>query len=215
MSRSVTCSTTTRENESPNGGGYLEAERMKCPTCGLPLPVFEGELDRPILCSGCNGWVAPLRPTTDSVATSDEPLRDLVPIRPERDDDRPRRRKYDDEYDDEYDDDFDDDLPRPRRRARKPVADAKAVTALVLGIVSLMMVCGCYWLTFPSGVTGIVFGLLSRKKPESSTYAWVGIGLSTLALVLATLFLAFFIFVQLGVGGFGPGGGGGGRGAIW
>src|SRR5439155_9303024 len=92
-----------------------------------------------------------------------------------------------------------------------------AVASLVLGIVSLVMVCGCYWLSFPLSITGTILGLVSRNRPHSSTYAWTGVGLSLLALLLATFMIVFFVILQVGAFGLGPkgGGGGGGGGAGW
>jgi hypothetical protein len=132
------------------------------------------------------------------------------------DDDRPRRRRRDEEederprrrrprYPDQAEDDYADDL-RPRRRQG---GDGLGVTAMVIGIVSLVIdlltplgACICPFiiagviLGLVGGVMAVIFGFMARNR--------TGSGMGTAGIITGFIAIAFalvmVILVALGVG---------------
>jgi hypothetical protein len=98
-------------------------------------------------------------------------------------DDRPRRRRREDDDEDEDD--------RPRRRAKSGGSNGMAVTALVLGILSLF----CSFLT---GLPAIVFGFLGLAR-ASKTGSGKGMAITGMVLGLVGTILTgvagYFIYV--------------------
>lgn len=68
-----------------------------------------------------------------------------------------------------------------------------AVAALVMGIVSLLLM--CCGLGFVTGSLGILFAILSRKNVRMSTQAKVGMGLSIAGFVISFVLFFFALFM--------------------
>ena len=108
-----------------------------------------------------------------------------------------------------YDDDDDDDLNVRNRfdNAPPPGASGLAITSMILGICSVVLVlagcgCGCMFPPFVFvpwgvaiilGIVGVVLGFMGNT-PGSEGFAWTGIICSfvTIALVIVFSVLAFF-----------------------
>lgn len=99
----------------------------------------------------------------------------------ERDDedDRPRRRRRDDE------DDFDDDRPRRRRRDEE-APNGLATAALILGILSLC--------TGPLvGLPALVCGIIARGRPGGKSSATAGIVLGALGILMLPIMIGLLL----------------------
>lgn len=70
-------------------------------------------------------------------------------------------------------------------------ANGMAIAAMVLGIVSIPMLC-CSGLGLPLAALGIIFALLSRRGRHMSTQAKVGFGLS-----LGSIIITFLAFISV------------------
>ncbi|WP_202903400.1 DUF4190 domain-containing protein [Gemmata obscuriglobus] len=106
--------------------------------------------------------------------------------RDDDDDDRPRRRRRD------YDDDDDD--YRPRRRSQG--GNGQAVTALVLGILSLPLCC-CPLVGIATSIGAITTGSLGMKKTENKGMAVAGLVLGIIGLILAIIRAAAGVAMQM------------------
>lgn len=40
------------------------------------------------------------------------------------------------------------------------------ITSMVLGILSIVLICGCYFMSIPLGIAAVVFGIVSIRKNE-------------------------------------------------
>jgi hypothetical protein len=154
--------------------------RITCPTCGATLDVTPDMIGETVECGGCQAqFVAQERRPLSRRADEDRPSR----RRPEDDeDDRPSRRRPRDEDEDE--DDY-----RPRRRRRRPATQAgtgMATTSLVLGILSLPLGFCCGLFSLPVSILGLVFGGLGLKT-EGRSMAITGMVLSGLGLAMAII----------------------------
>ena len=102
--------------------------------------------------------------------------------------DRPRRRRSEDDEDEE----------RRPRRARGPAgSSSKAVTALILGIVSLL----CPPLGLITGLVAIIVGALALRDISRSKGALGGNGMAVTGLILGIL--SFVVVAPLAIA-FGP-----------
>ena len=67
-----------------------------------------------------------------------------------------------------------------------------AIASMVLGIVSIVLCCCFYYLAFPCGILGLIFGIIVIKnKRPGRGMAIAGIITSSVALVFAVLLIAF------------------------
>ena len=93
------------------------------------------------------------------------------------DDDRPARRR-------DQDDDF-DDAPR-----KKPGGgNGLAITSLVLGIISLIMVCCCAYVSPLLGIGALITGFSGKSKGQSNGMCLAGIITGGLGLLLSVILL--------------------------
>ncbi|MDY3559827.1 DUF4190 domain-containing protein [Gemmata sp. JC673] len=164
--------------------------RVTCPTCNTQLEVdaaYEGE---EVECGNClQVFVATTKKSGGS--TSGGQIRGATSrSRSSRDDDddRPRRRRRD------YDDDDDDDDYRPRRRSQG--GNGQAVTALVLGILSLPLCC-CPLVGIATSIGAITTGSLGMKKAENKGMAVAGLVLGIIGLILAIINAAAGVAMNL------------------
>ena len=158
--------------------------RLTCPACNAELEIGAEHLGQEIECGNC------LRPFVA------EAPRDRSERRRQRDedddDDRPTRRRRRSRS---YDDDFD---YNPERTSAG--ASGVAVASLVLGILSMPMICCCH-LNVPVAIAGIVCGILGmQKNSQSRGMALAGLILSILSLVASVGFVA----VGVGLNMFNP-----------
>lgn len=84
-------------------------------------------------------------------------------------------------------------------------AGGLAIAALVVGIGSIVMLCIFFPLSIPTGIAGIVLGVLARKQVKAGTAGGAGMALAGLicgvvGLALGVLFVAG-IAALLGFGG--------------
>ena len=79
----------------------------------------------------------------------------------------------------------------------KPPADKKEVTAILLGVISLMVNCCCFpygvCLGFAAGMAGLVLSIQSRKDGRFSSYATTGLILSIIGLVGSLMLFALYV----------------------
>jgi hypothetical protein len=120
---------------------------IRCPNCDESVEIEDDWYGRAVACPACDRQFTPRRGNAAGTARR-------TPRREERDDDRPRRREYeDDRYDDrprrsrDRYDEYDD---RPRRRPERPRSGGGVW--LVLGILGGVMLLGCLgcggWLVY-------------------------------------------------------------------
>ena len=81
-----------------------------------------------------------------------------------------------------------------------PQGKGMAVSSLVLGIVSIVLMC-LWYVSIPCGIVGLVLGILAKKKGQKGM-ATAGIVLSIIGLVLVVV---FFILAAIGVSMLGAG----------
>ena len=100
------------------------------------------------------------------------------------DDDRPARPRRRDDEDDRDRDEF-DDAPR-----KKPGGgNGLAVTSLVLGIISIVMVCCCAYVSPLLGIGALITGFSGKSKGQSNGMCLAGIITGGLAIVLSILLI--------------------------
>jgi hypothetical protein len=108
------------------------------------------------------------------------------------DDDRPARRPRNSRDDDDdrparrhdQDDDF-DDTPR-----KKPGGgNGLAITSLVLGIISLIMVCCCAYVSPLLGIGALITGFSGKSKGQSNGMCLAGIITGGLAILFSIILL--------------------------
>lgn len=167
---------------------------VTCPACRSVLELDAEHAGREIECGSClKVFVA--RPDDPPAASRSGRSR----RRDDDEEDRERRRRRDDEEDDDY---------RPARRSDRP-ANGLAVTSLVLGCVSIVLIvallpiacvggCCCAplaWLplpvTVPLALGAVLTGAAGVRRPDGRGMAVAGIVLGSLALGVAVLQLAF------------------------
>jgi hypothetical protein len=117
---------------------------------------------------------------TDEFEDDDRPRR----LRSSRDDedDAPVRRRNADDHDD-----FDD---APRKSVSG--GNGLAITSMVLGIVSLVMVCCCYFIAPLLGLGALITGFMANSKGQSKGMAMAGIVTGALG-VLGGLILIILV----------------------
>jgi hypothetical protein len=148
--------------------------RVHCPTCNAELELDARHAGEEVECGSClQVFVArePARPDPDP----DEPRRGT----------RRRWRRRDD--DDDYD----------YRPPRAGGGTGLAVTALVLGILSIPLACCCTLLAFPMSLGAVVTGAIGMKNPEGRGMAVTGLVLGIVGLVLAVVSIVVGIGLNL------------------
>jgi hypothetical protein len=123
----------------------------------------------------------------------------------DEDDDRPVRKPRNSRDDDDDDggarpsrrrDEDDDDYDAPRRK--KPQGNGLALTSMILGIVSIVMVCCCAYLSPLLGIAAIVLGFMGKSKGQSGGMSIAGIitGAFGALAAIVLLILAFSGAIQ-------------------
>ena len=81
----------------------------------------------------------------------------------------------------------------------KKQTDVMAIISLVCGILAIIMLCCCYYLSFPLGIAGVVLAIISRSKNEGkfSGLALAGLICGGVAFVGAIIWA--FVAIFLGV----------------
>jgi len=97
-------------------------------------------------------------------------------------DDRPARPRRRDDEDDR--DDF-DDAPRKKQGG----GNGLAVTSLVLGIISIIMVCCCAYVSPLLGIGALITGFTGKSKGQSNGMCLAGMITGGLAIVLSILLI--------------------------
>lgn len=164
--------------------------RVTCPTCKTQLEIDAVHEGEEVECGNClQVFVATAKKPGDSGggrvrgATSRSRA-----SRDDDDDDRPRRRRRDD------DDDDDDYYDRPRRRSGG--GSGMAITALVLGIISLPACC-CPIVGIMTSLGAIVTGSLGMKSQEGKGMAVAGLVMGIIGLILAVVNAAAGVAMNL------------------
>lgn len=124
-----------------------------------------------------------------------------MPTDDDFEDDRPRRPRN-------SRDDFDDEPPARRRRdpddyddlPRRPAGPGNglAITSLVLGIISIVMVCCCAYISPLTGIGALITGFMANSKGQSKGMAITGIILGALGAIgaIVLIILAFSGAIQ-------------------
>lgn len=76
-----------------------------------------------------------------------------------------------------------------------------AIASMVLGIVSIIMLCCTYWISIPCAIVGLVLGIVNNKKNGKNGMATAGIVCSIISIVLAVLLIVFAMAIVGAVGG--------------
>ncbi len=173
--------------------------RVTCPECKTQLEIGEEHAGQEVECGNCYKVFIAKAPEKEGPKVT--VVFGLPPKSEPKEAERPRRRRRRDDDDDDYehdrrrrdDDDYDYDR-RARRGEDTGGADGMAIAALVLGILSLPLVC-CWWAGLPLSVLAIIFGSLGLKSRDQSGLATAGLVLGIIAACLVG-----FLFV-VGMGG--------------
>ncbi len=114
---------------------------LTCPSCSTTLRLAqEVPAGRKVKCPKCGVTFTPGEEVIDSAVVAEEPVRPARRVDDDYDD-RPRRRRRDDDYDDDY-----DDRPRRKRQREKPRSVA-ALIFIILAIIAVpVVVLGAVWL---------------------------------------------------------------------
>jgi hypothetical protein len=202
----LTCSRCGKRLNVPDAS---VGERGKCPACGAIVSIPEAEN------AAGTSAPAPSADATNVTATppAHAPSTEHVTEQPAPFEVSPRRR--DDDYDDDAADDAFDDLARHRIRLGADQPNSLAITAMVLGIVSLTIavpgMCCCTIIAEPlaavAAIAAIICGVYGTT-PGSEGYARTGIICGSIALVCVLLgiifMIAMFAFqIRLNQAGFG------------
>ena len=179
---------------------------VTCPTCKTQLEIDAAYEGQEVECGSClQVFVA----TTKKARRDDEPsgrsgggkVRGSTSSsgrgsrgsrerdRDDDDDDRPARRRRDDD-----DDDYDHD--RPARRRRSNGSNGLAITALILGILSIPACC-CPIVGIVTSIISIVTGSMGLKNPEGKGMATAGLVLGIIGLILAIINAAAGVAMQM------------------
>lgn len=168
--------------------------RVTCPACNTQLEIGEEHAGQEVECGNC------LQVFIAKAPEKEGPKIKVVFGLPEKTEPKeppPKRRRRRDDDDDDYehdrrrrdDDDYDYDR-RDRRGSDTGGADGMAIAALVLGILSLPLVC-CWWAGLPLAALSIIFGSLGMKSRDQSGLATAGLVLGIIsACLVAFLFVA-------------------------
>ena len=175
---------------------------VTCPTCKTQLEIDAEYEGQEVECGSClQVFVATTKKARGddaggsgrrggSGSSSGRPSRSRSSRDDDDDDDRGRRRSRRD-YDD--DDDYDHDYA-PRRR-RSGGGNGLAVTALVLGILSLPACC-CPIVGILTSLGAIVTGSIGLKNPDGKGMAVAGLVLGIIGLILAIINAAAGVAMQ-------------------
>jgi predicted Zn finger-like uncharacterized protein len=177
--------------------------RVTCPACNTQLEIGDEHAGQEVECGNClQVFVAkgpapepPKEPVVFGLPPKSAPKESAPPKR--------RRRRDDDDDDYEHDRDRrsrrdDDDYEYDRRSRRgedTSGADGMAVAALVLGILSLPLVC-CWWAGLPLAALAIIMGSLGMKSRTQG-----GLGTAGLVLGIISACLVAFLFMLSAGGG--------------
>lgn len=169
--------------------------RVTCPACNTQLEIGEEHGGQEVECGNCLQVFiakAPEKEGPKAKVVFGLPEKPAEPKEPP-----PKRRRRRDDDDDDYehdrrrrdDDDYDYDR-RDRRGAETGGADGMAIASLVLGILSLPLVC-CWWAGLPLAALAIIMGSLGMKSRDQSGLATAGLVLGIIsACLVAFLFVA-------------------------
>jgi predicted Zn finger-like uncharacterized protein len=177
--------------------------RVTCPACKTELEVdaaFEGQ---EVECGNClevftakpptpSGGKIPGTGSSRGRKRADDEERPARSSRSSRSSGGSRRSRRDDDEDDDYDDEDDYDYYSPPRRSGG--GNGLAVTALILGIVSIPMMCCCGYFVIPISLAAIITGGIGMRNPE-------GKGMAITGLVLGIISLALVVVAVIGVVG--------------
>lgn len=68
---------------------------------------------------------------------------------------------------------------------------------MILGILSVVLACCCYYLAIPLGVASVILGIVSMKKQESTKgFAIAGIILGCVGFIFAVVTVISAIYMQ-------------------
>jgi predicted Zn finger-like uncharacterized protein len=174
--------------------------RVTCPACKSELEIDEAFGGKEVECGNClevfvarapgagdSGKSGPGKIPGAGASGRSKPADKPAPKRrrdDDDDDDRDRRRRRRDD-----DDDDDDYGPPPPRRSGSGPGDGAATAALVLGILSLVLVC-CWPISGPTSLAAIVTGIIGLQSREKKGLAVAGLILGVISLgLLGLLFL--------------------------
>ena len=150
--------------------------RVSCPACKAELEIGEEHIGQEVECGSC------LQPFEAEDPKARKKPYKMKRSRDEDDDEdeddrrsrRKRRRRDDDDDDYDY---------SPPGSSRSDGGSGLAVTSLILGILSIPMLCCCY-LNIPISIAGIITGLIGMGKPQGRGMAITGLILSIVSLAL-------------------------------
>lgn len=70
-----------------------------------------------------------------------------------------------------------------------PESKGMAIASMVLGIVSIVLVCCTYFLSIPCAIVGLVLGIMQNKTHGKNGMATAGIVCSIVSIVLSIIFI--------------------------
>lgn len=78
-----------------------------------------------------------------------------------------------------------------------PKKNTCGIISLILGILSVVLACCCYYLAIPLGVASVILGIVSLNKKESTKgFAIAGIILGCVGLIFAVVTVLSAIYMQ-------------------
>ncbi|MGI5969133.1 MAG: DUF4190 domain-containing protein [Lachnospiraceae bacterium] len=78
-----------------------------------------------------------------------------------------------------------------------PKKNTCGIISMILGILSVVLACCCYYLAIPLGVASVILGIVSMKKQESTKgFAIAGIILGCVGFIFAVVTVISAIYMQ-------------------
>lgn len=79
----------------------------------------------------------------------------------------------------------------------------QAIASMILGIVSIVLVCIFYWASIPCAIIGLILGIMYNKKNGKCGMSTAGIVCSIIGLVLAIIVLILAVIGIAALGALG------------
>jgi len=75
-----------------------------------------------------------------------------------------------------------------------PESNGLAVASFVLGLISTVSICICY-ISIPLAITGLILGIVAKKRSEGNGMRTAGIVLSILGIVISLAYILLIVII--------------------
>lgn len=75
-----------------------------------------------------------------------------------------------------------------------PESNGLAIASFVLGLISTVSICICY-ISIPLGITGLILGIVAKKRSEGNGMRTAGIVLSILGIVISIAYIFLIVII--------------------